>query len=163
MRQLDERNLTIVKAAEQLESSRRANKQWFDEHQRLRTENQQLKIGDLILLHQTIDHGNCALNRKLQDRWAGPYRITEVPPNSTFYRLEELDGTPCKDKTVAGNRIKKFFKRIELDALRQEMHDTIRVMSSPEDREVAEIGEDGEMVEIRDEEMDNGIMDEDLI
>jgi hypothetical protein len=150
MRQLDERNLTIVKAAEQLESSRRANKEWFDEHRRLRTENQQLKIGDLVLLHQTIGSGNRALNKKLQDRWAGPYRISEIPSNSTFYKLEELDGTPYKDNTVAGNRIKKFFKRAELDALRQEMHDTIRVMDPPE--------EVGEAVENED-----GIMDEDLL
>jgi transposase InsO family protein len=150
MRQLDERNLTIVKAAEQLESSRRANKEWFDEHRRLRTENQQLKIGDLVLLHQTIGSGNRALNKKLQDRWAGPYRISEIPPNSTFYKLEELDGTPYKDNTVAGNRIKKFFQRAELDTLRQEMHDTIRVMDPPE--------EVGETVE-----MEDGIMDEDLL
>jgi len=48
MRQLDEGNLTIMKSAEQLESSRRANKHWFNQHQRLRTENQQLKFDDLI-------------------------------------------------------------------------------------------------------------------
>jgi len=93
MRQLDERDLMIVKAAEQLESSRRANKEWFDEHRRLRTENQQLRIGDLVLLHQTLGSGSRSLKWKLQDRWQGPYRITEITPNSTFYQLKELDGT----------------------------------------------------------------------
>jgi len=67
MRQLDEHNLTIVKAAEQLETSRRPNKEWFDTHPRLQTEGQQLKIGDLVLLHQTIGSGNHALSKKLQD------------------------------------------------------------------------------------------------
>jgi hypothetical protein len=84
----------------------------------------------------------------------GPYRISEIPPNSTFYKLEELDGTPYKDNMVGGNRIKKFFKRAELDALRQEMHDTIRVMDAPG----KEVGEEGGTVENED-----GIMDEDLL
>jgi len=47
---------------------------------------------------------------KLHDQWIGRYRIVEIPPNSTFYKLAELDSTPYKDPTVAGNRIKKFFK-----------------------------------------------------
>jgi hypothetical protein len=154
MRQLDERNLTIVKAAEQLETSRRTNKEWFSTHRRLRTEGQKLKVGDLVLLHQTVGSGNRALSKKLQDRWMGPYRITEIPPNSTYYKLAELDGTPFKDATIAGNRIKKFFKRSELDALRQEMHDTIRVMELPEEDE-------GE--EVVDEEMAAVVMDEDFL
>ena len=29
---------------------------------------------------------------KLDDKWRGPYRIREIPENSTFYRVEELDG-----------------------------------------------------------------------
>src|SRR5579859_3270026 len=123
MRQLDERNLTVIKAAEQLEASQQANKDWFDTHRRLRMEDQQLSIGDLVLLHQTIGSASHTLVMKLQDRWIGPYRIIEKPPNSTFYRLAELDGTPYKDATVAGNRLKKFFKRSELNTLRQELQD----------------------------------------
>jgi hypothetical protein len=45
---------------------------------------------------------------KLDDRWSGPYRIREIPPNSTYYNIEELVGTPY-EKNVAGNRLKKFF------------------------------------------------------
>jgi len=147
MRQLDERNLTIVKAAEQLEASRQANKDWFDAHRRMRTEDQQLNIGDLVLLHQTVGSSNHTLVMKLQDRWIGPYRIIEKPPNSTFYKLAELDGTPYKDATVAGNRIKKFFKRSELDTLRQELHD--RVVEPPEEEEERGDGdEDGEMAAV---------------
>ena len=45
---------------------------------------------------------------KLDDRWFGPYRIQEVPMDSTYYYLEELDGVPLEG-TVAGNRVKLFF------------------------------------------------------
>jgi len=124
-----------VKAAEQLEPSRQVNKDWFDTHRWPRTENQQLSVGDLVLLHQTIRSGNRALSMKLQDQWIGPYRIVEVPLNSTFYKLAEFDSTPYKDTTVASNHIKKFFKRSELDTCRQEMHDTIRVEDLPEEDE----------------------------
>ena|SRR5579859_2413297 len=110
MWQLDERNLTIAKAVEQLEAPQQANGDRFDTHQWLQMENQQLSIGDLVLLHQTIGSGNHALSTKLQDWWIGPYRIIKILPNSTFYKLVELDSTPYKNATVAGNRIKKFFK-----------------------------------------------------
>ena len=57
---------------------------------------------------------------------AGPFRIREIPENSTFYRLEELNGTPLA-ATFAGNHLKRFFTRRELDSQRAEIHDTIRV------------------------------------
>jgi hypothetical protein len=56
---------------------------------------------------------------KLNDRWQGPYRIVEKAENSTFYRLEELDGTPLSG-TTAGDRIKKFYSRRELEEMLQE-------------------------------------------
>ena|ERR1700752_983981 len=45
-----------------------------------------------------------------------PY--TDAPDDSTYYRLEELDGTPLAG-TFAGNRLKKFFPR----AIRNEDRD----------------------------------------
>jgi hypothetical protein len=58
-----------------------------------------------------------ARQTKLSDRWRGPYRIREVTENSTFYRLEELDGVPLTP-TFAGNRLKKFFTRDEMASSR---------------------------------------------
>jgi len=49
----------------------------------------------------------------LDDRWFGPYRVEEVMPDSTYYRLEELDETPLT-ASFAENRLKKFFTRDEL-------------------------------------------------
>jgi hypothetical protein len=128
MRQLDERTLREAKAAENLENSRRSNKAYFDEHwqHRMRSESQQLRTGDLVLLRNSRLDNNRARRYKLSDKWFGPYRIREIPENSTHYLLEELDGTELKDP-AAGNRLKKFFSRTELDRIRAEQQSTIRV------------------------------------
>src|SRR5579862_3314307 len=126
MRQLDQRNLHEAHAATNLRNSRLGNKAHFDSTKRLRSAEQQLHVGDLVLLHNTIiQHSH---SRKLDDQWRGPYRIREVPENSTFYRLEELDGTLLA-ASFAGNRLKRFFTRPELDASRAELHNAIRVRS----------------------------------
>jgi len=96
-----------------------------------RTEAQKLRVGDLVLVHHTKDTYTRPRSRKLNDRWFGPYRIREIPENSTFYYLEELDGTPLA-ATFAGNRLKRFFTRIELDNHRSEARGTIRVRESLE-------------------------------
>jgi hypothetical protein len=128
MRQLDQKALgaSVTRAADNLRNSRKANKTYYDQHKQLRTDSQQLHVGDLVLLHRTGDTYSRVRAKKLDDRWFGPYRITEIPQNSTFYRLEELDGTPLA-ATVAGNRLKRFFPRTELDNHRSEAHVTIRV------------------------------------
>ena len=110
MQQLDQHNLELSQAAENLRNSRKANKAYFDIHNHLRPESgeQQLHVGDLVLLHRSQVRKRRAT--KLDDHWSGPYRIREIEPNSTFYRLEELDGTPLA-ATFAGNRLKKFFTR----------------------------------------------------
>ena len=126
MRQLDQRVLTEVRAAENLRNSRNANKVYYDQHKRLRTEAQRLHVGDLVLLHHTKDSYSRSRARKLDDRWFGPYRIREIPDDSTFYWLEEFDGTSLAT-TIAGNRLRRFFARTELDNNRSEIHDTIRI------------------------------------
>jgi len=124
MRQLDQRTLHEAQASTNLKNNRRGNKAQFDTVKRLRTTVQQLQVGDLVLLHNTIlEHSH---SHKLHDKWRGPYRIREIPENSTHYLLEELDGTPLA-ASFAGNRLKRFFTRNELDEQREEMHDTIRV------------------------------------
>ena len=126
MRQLDQKVLTEAQASRNLQNSRNANKTYYDQHKQLRTESQQLHVGDLVLIHQTKDSFSRSRAKKLHDRWFGPYRIREIPKDSTFYWLEELDGTHLK-ATFAGNRLKRFFSRTELDTNRAEAHETIRV------------------------------------
>ena len=131
MRQLDERVLMESRAAGELERSRKGNKAYFDQHKRMRGEAQQLRVGDLVLVHQSKNLNSRSVKIKLDDRWFGPYRIREIPPDSTFYKLEELDGTHLK-ATFAGDRLKRFFSRSVLDEDRVERHDVIRVRDSLE-------------------------------
>ena len=128
MRQLDERTLTVEQAAENLRDSRLANKTYFDQHKQLRPESQRLSAGDLVLVHDTRHLNNRARARKLEFSWFGPYRIREVGQDSTHFYLKELDGVPLA-KSFAGNRLKRFFSRDELDRARQTIHDAIRVRS----------------------------------
>jgi hypothetical protein len=109
IRQLDERVIAETRAAAELEASRRTNKSYFDNAKRLRPEHQRLSVGDLVLLHNFHKERSISRRMKLDDNWIGPYRIYEVSP-SGFYRLKEMDGTRLA-KSVAGNRIKRFFTR----------------------------------------------------
>ena len=94
-----------VQATENLRNSRNANKTYYDQHKQFRYEAQQLHIGDLVLLHCTKAAYSRSRAHKLDDRWSGPYRIRQILEDSTFYWLEELDGTPLA-ATFAGNRLK---------------------------------------------------------
>jgi hypothetical protein len=89
----------------------------------MHSESQQLRTGDLALLRNFCLDNNRAHRYKLSDKWFGPYHI---PENSTHYLLEELDGTELKD-SAAGNHLKKFFSRAELDRIRAEWQSTICV------------------------------------
>ena len=114
MKQLDERNLAEALAAENLRNSRKSNKVYFDEYKRLQDENIQLHVDDLILLHTTKSRFSRSRQKKLDDNWRGSYRIWEIPKNSTYYLLEELNDTPLIT-TITKNRLKKFFSRILLE------------------------------------------------
>ena len=117
MQQLDERSLELTQAAENLRESRKANKAYFDEHKHLRNPSEQLKVGDLVLLFNSMLQKRSRKD-KLTDRWSGPYRVREIPPDSTFYFLEELSGEPLKAK-AAGDRVCKFFTREYLQSDQQ--------------------------------------------
>ena len=117
MQQLDHRRISESIAAENLRNSRKANKIYFDQHHRLRPLNQRLRKGDLVLVYDSSLQTN--RNTKLNDRWRGPFRVVEKAENSTFYQLEELDGTPLSG-TTAGDRVKKFYTRKELEEILQE-------------------------------------------
>ena len=145
MRQLDERTLSEIHAAENLRDNRLANKAYFDRTKNLRSH--PLHVGDLVLVHDTRHAKDRSRVRKLEFPWFGPYRIREVAPNSTHYYLDELDGTQLK-RSFAGNRLKRFYSRSALDNARREVFESIRVrtdfenMPDEEDNE-EEDGDDG--------------------
>ena len=112
IRQLDERISLEETAALQQRRSREQNKAYFDSNRNIRPEKGLVGVGDLVLSLRDpkADWGVSHREEKLDERWQGPYRIREKPENSTFYLLEELDGTPLRRK-FAGNQIKKYFQR----------------------------------------------------
>ena len=65
------------------------------------------------LLFISKDKNSRERAKKLNDKWIGPHRIYEAPEDSTFYRIEELDGTRLAE-SIAGNRLKKVFSRKDL-------------------------------------------------
>ena len=120
MKQLDQRNLAEVQAAENLRNSRKANKTYFDQHKRLRGDSGELHVGDLMLLNNAKNPHSRLRKEKLDDNWRGPYRIREIPENSTYYLLEELDDTHLAT-SIAGNRVKKFYSRMSFEEARDEI------------------------------------------
>ena len=121
--QLEERNLDEAIAAERLEKARNDNKAYFDKrNRRVRPAAQKLRIGDLVLLHNTaIDTSH---NVKMEDRWLGPYRIWETS-DSGYYCIEELDGVRSKE-SVAGNRLKRFWGRDSVEEVEEESSEELR-------------------------------------
>ena len=62
----------------------------------------------LVLAYDYVRHIDMSNNRKLQYRWAGPYRVTEVLPNNRF-KLQDVTGTPIRG-IFHGDRLKAFVK-----------------------------------------------------
>src|SRR5947207_14454119 len=74
MNKRNDRKVRPTLAATNLRKSRKSNKVYFDEHKRLRGENIQLHVGDLVLLHTTKSRFSRSRQEKLDDNWRGPYR-----------------------------------------------------------------------------------------
>src|SRR5215471_16892805 len=86
IRQLDQRALEEARAAENLERSRRVNKDYFDKHKILHGDGQlQLHVWDLVLPHTGKRQQSRVLNEKLDYYSRKPCRIAQIPEDSTFY------------------------------------------------------------------------------
>ena len=111
-RQLERRPGDLLRAAEAQRRSRDANREYFDKHRRRRpdTENHTISLGDLVLLHDTKLDGQHS--HKLSDRWAGPYKITDISRKGDrgTFKLAEMDGTALEG-VFAGDRLKRFITR----------------------------------------------------
>jgi len=102
-RQLERRREDIYVAIQNLKESSDANKRYFDQAANLPVED--LQIGDLAIVHETkIEQSHGA---KLDARWRGPYRVTEIAQSLGTYRLAELDGAELAG-WIGGSRLKKF-------------------------------------------------------
>ena len=109
-RQLERRDEDLEEAELHLRRMRETSQEAWDRDRRIRSE--AIREEDVVLLHDTkLDKSH---SDKLSFHWVGPYRVSEAQPDRNYYRLAELDGTALQH-TVAGNRLKKFHVREDLD------------------------------------------------
>ena len=80
-RQLEQQREDVGVAIQNPKESRDANKRYLNEVANLPTED--LQIGDIAIVHETkIEQSHSA---KLDNRWRGPYRVTEYAQNFGTY------------------------------------------------------------------------------
>ena len=110
VRQLERREENLAIAARCLKANRMANKKFFDSNRCKRK--QGLKVGTMVLLY------NSRLDKqwlkKLENRWMGPYTITDMAEDRGTYMLAELDGTALSG-VYLGEGLKEFFLRRGID------------------------------------------------
>ncbi|WP_169741608.1 integrase, partial [Beijerinckia mobilis] len=116
-RQILRRDEDMQEAILRLERMREKNREYFDSKKSLREH--PLSVGDMVLLHNTMEQTAYHSDVKLQYRWHGPYRIKAVKRHGS-YTLEELDGTPIegyprpdgtRDNSYNGKSLKRFWFR----------------------------------------------------
>jgi hypothetical protein len=106
--QLDLRDEDLQEAIGRIARLRGANKEYWDTTKDINHD--QIEVGDMVLLWDSLREVDMSRARKLHRRWLGPYRIHESYQDKNYYRLEELDGTPFKE-TTSGHKLKKFIQR----------------------------------------------------
>jgi hypothetical protein len=106
--QLDRRDEALEEVLLRVRRQREANKEPYDDAHRVR--NEELAVGDIVLLWDSRREVNKSSAVKLHPRWLGPYRITAVTSLFGSYRLAELDGSNLTG-TFAGKRLKLLHMR----------------------------------------------------
>lgn len=66
-----------------------------------------LSVGELVLIWDAMKAIDKSSDRKLGQRWVGPYRVGMANALKGYYRLEDLNGVPFAS-TVRADRLKKF-------------------------------------------------------
>jgi hypothetical protein len=75
--------LTILKAAENIEKYQKETKAWKDE----KVVRKDIKTGDLVLKRKK----NRENPGKLHESWEGPYKVKEIDMPGAFHLLEQTD------------------------------------------------------------------------
>lgn len=109
--QLQRRDEDYEEVRLRLRRVREEGKERFDATHVLHAE--PFKAGDIVLLHNTMREADMSREQKMHFRWLGPYRVKEAIAQKGTYILEELNGEKLGG-TIAGNRLKKFHARPEV-------------------------------------------------
>ena len=82
-------------------------------------------------------------SKKLDNRWMGPYTITDMAEDQGTYMLAELDGTALSG-VYPGERLKEFFPRRGIDRQGVEGYEE---SAGGDEAEEAEVGGDAAVEE----------------
>ena len=108
VRMLQARPQDIEKTCKAISLQRRTRAQNVDQRGRHKMRPEPLTKEHLVLAYDYVRHIDMSNNRKLQYRWMGPYRISDILPNNRF-KLKDITGIPIRG-VFHGDRLKAFIK-----------------------------------------------------
>ena len=103
----------VERAAATLAKSRFQSKEAFEKKFHRRLVQSEYKPGELVLLRNTSVEDSVSIDRKVVDRYMGPYEVVRQTKGGS-YVLAELSGTPLRT-SVAAFRLIPYIKRRDLD------------------------------------------------
>lgn len=121
--QVDLRDQFIKDAVSRIERLRLQKKEYWDDHKEIRRE--EISPGSLVLLWDSVRQTDMSRDRKLSDKWLGPYLVARSFPESGTYQLKDLDGAEFAH-TTPGWRVKIFYQRSQ-DEVNQEDRGLIKL------------------------------------
>ena len=107
----------LARAKETLEKSRFRSKEAFETKFGRRIRRTSFQAQDLVLIRNNQDEKTVSINRKIRNRYMGPYRVVRETRGKA-YVLEELNGHILR-ASVAAFRLLPYVKREELDSWAQ--------------------------------------------
>ena len=112
-RQLAKMPEDLARAKETLQKSRFKSKQAFEKKFRQRLQRTSFNPGELVLIRNNTNEKTVSINRKIENRYMGPYRVVRETRGKA-YVLEELNGNVLRT-SVAAFRLIPYVKREQLD------------------------------------------------
>ena len=103
----------LVRAKETLLRSRFRSKEAFEAKFGRRMQRTSFKEGELVLLRNSPNENTVSINRKIANRYMGPYRVVRETKGKS-YVLEELNGNVSR-MTVAAFRLIPYVTREQLE------------------------------------------------
>jgi len=103
---------------EAVHRTRRLRREAVESRNDARGPAEDIGVGDMVLVWDSIKAIDKSSEKKLQDRWVGPWKVVKAVGEKGYYQLADLNGVEFAS-TVRADRIKRFKQ------LAPEVEDTI--------------------------------------
>ena len=113
IRQLAKMPQDLLRARRILAKSRFQSKEAYEKKFAKRLVKESYRPGDLVLIRDVAPEKGVSLDRKVQNRYMGPYEVDEETRGGS-YRLKELNGVPL-GRAVAAYRLIPYVARDQLN------------------------------------------------